>query len=252
MAPQSQVRFTCSVLSGTGKEGKLPKDQYGYYTQPIGGLNVFNSAGDYYPYESAKHLFQNSSAFMRRISSGCLKSELGHPKPLPGQSMESFAQRVMTIDEKNVCAHIAEVYLDFDNVKDKNGRPIIAMMGKIKPSGPHAAALERSYDNPKEDVCFSIRAFTDDQRINGIKQRNLLEVVTYDFVGESGIAEARRYYSPSLESLSESRFTKEAMSNAVKPIAGMAMESSIIKPVTLFKMMGWDSQFLEDPKFMNW
>ena len=188
---QQNVRFTCSVLNGTGKAGKLPRDEFGYYTQPIGGLNVFNSAGDYYPYESAKHLFQSSSAFMRRINSGCLKSEEGHPKPLPGQSMESFAQRVMSIDEKNVCAHIAEVYLDFDNVKDKNGKPIIAIMGKVKPSGPYGAALEESFNNPKEEVCFSIRAFTDDVRIAGIKQRNLLEVVTFDHVTEPGISSAR-------------------------------------------------------------
>ena len=251
---QPRVQFTCSVLSGTGKAGKLPKDEYGYYTQPIGGLNVFNSAGDYYPYESAKHLFQNSSAFMRRISSGCLKSELGHPSPLPGQSMESFAQRVMTIDPKNVCAHIAEVWLDFENVKDKNGKPIIAMMGKIKPSGPHGAQLEESYNNPKEDVCFSIRAFTNDTRISGIKQRELLEVVTWDGnVVEPGIAQARKYYSPSLEAYSEAKFTKESIENAIKPIPGLAMESSIIKPITLFKMMGWDHTFLdENPKFMTW
>lgn len=252
MSPNNQVRFTCSTLSGTGKEGKLPKDQYGYYTQPIGGLNVFNSAGDYYPYESAKHLFTSSSAFMRRINSGCLKSELGHPKPLPGQSMESFAQRVMSIDEKNVCAHISEVWLDYDGVKDRNGKPIIAIMGKVKPAGPHASALEASYDNPKEDVCLSIRAFTNDVRQGGVKHRELLEVVTWDVVSEPGLSMARKYYSPSLESLSETGFTREAMTNAIKPITGMAMESSIITPVTLFKMMGWNSDFLEDPKFMNW
>jgi len=251
MSPNNQVRFTCSTLSGTGKEGKLPKDQYGYYTQPIGGLNVFNSAGDYYPYESAKHLFTSSSAFMRRISSGCLKGEQGHPKPLPGQSMDSFAQRVMTIDEKNVCAHFSEIWLDYENVRDKNNKPIIAIMGKIKPSGPYAPALEAAYENPKEDVCFSIRAFTNDTRISGIKQRELLEVVTFDFCSEPGITHARKYYSPSLESMSESTFTRDAMKNAIKPIPGVSMENGIIKPESLFRLMGWDADLIE-PAFLKW
>ena len=253
------VRFTCSTLTGSGKAGILPKDEFGYYTQPIGGLNCFNSAGEYYPYQAAKQLFEQSSSFMRRVSTGCLKSEEGHPKPPPGfnprdeKQMDSFANRVMSIDEKNVCAHIAEVYLDFDNVKDRTGKPIIAIMGKIKPAGPHGMALEESYNNPKEEVCFSIRAFTRDTRVAGINQRCLVDVVTFDRVTEPGIATSRKYFSPALECLSEARFTKDNVLNALKPIEGMAMESGgIIMPTDLFKVMGWDTDLLQEPKYLKW
>lgn len=254
----NNVRFQCTVLKGTNKVGKLPKDEFGYYTQPIGGLNVFNSAGDYYPYESAKQLFQQSSSFIRRVSDGCLKSELGHPVPPPGfnprdeKQMDAFAQRVMTIDPKNVCAHIAEVYLDFNNVKDKTGKPIIAIMGKVKPAGPHMAAMEEAFENPKEEVCFSIRAFTDDVKIAGIKQRSLVEIVTFDNVTEPGISTSRKYYAPALETLSEAKFTKDNLIHATTPLQGVAMESNILVPRQLFAVMGWNTEHLIPPKYMNW
>lgn len=249
------VRFTCTTLKGginKGKKGILKPNADGYYVMPIGGLNVWNSAGEYYVYEGAKQLFEQSSSFMRRVSSGCLKSEEGHPQPLPNQSMESFANRVMKIDEKNVCAHIASVYLDFNSVLDANGRPIVAIMGEIKPAGPHGDALAESFQNPKEEICFSIRAFTNDNRVGGVNQRTLAEIVTFDRVTEPGIATSRKYHSPALESFVETRFTQEAMVKATTPMAGIAMESNILAPQSLFKMMGWSTDHMQDPSYLKW
>lgn len=246
------VQFTCTTLAGTGKSGILPKDEFGYRTQPIGALNCFNSAGEYYPAAQAKALFEGSSAFMRRVSSGCLKAEEGHPKPAAGQSEESFIRRVLTIDEKNVCAHISSVYLDFDSVKDKNGKPVIAIMGKIKPAGPLAASLEDAYNNPREDVCFSIRAFTEDHTVAGCRQRTLVEVVTFDRVNEPGIATSRKYNAPALETLSDSRWSAESVRRAVKPMPGLAMESNIILPSNLFRLLGMRDIREGTPGFMNW
>ena len=250
---EPNVRFTCTALSRSAKKGVLACDDDGYYTTPIGALNTFNSAGEYYPYESAKGLFTSSGAFMRRIQSGCLKSEEGHPKPLPGQSMESFVQRVLQIDEKNVCAHIAEIYLDFNSLKDGVGRPIVAIMGKVKPAGPHAAALEASFKNPKEDVCFSIRAFTDDKRVAGINQRTLIEVVTFDRVTEPGINTSRKFMSPSLESHNEVLFTREALIASTKGMpSNLSMESGGLSPYELFKKLGWEADHLKEPSYLKW
>jgi len=246
------VQFTCTTLAGTGKTGVLPKDENGYRIQPIGALNCFNSAGEYYPAAQAKAIFENSSSFMRRVSSGCLKSEEGHPKPVPGMTEEQFIRRVLTIDEKNVCAHIASVYLDFDNVKDSNGKPIIAIMGKIKPAGPLAASLEDAYNNPNEDVCFSIRAFTDDKVIAGTKQRTLIEVVTFDRVNEPGIATSRKYHAPALETLADNQFEAAAVRRAVKPMPGLAMEESMISPQGLLALLGVRDVREGTPSFMSW
>ena len=88
------VRFTCTSLTGTGKEGVIRPDENGYYDMVIGGLNMLNSAGEYYEYEGAKELFNQSSSFMRRVKRGALRGEVGHPRREPGQSIDSFMNRV--------------------------------------------------------------------------------------------------------------------------------------------------------------
>jgi hypothetical protein len=246
----NSVKFSCTSLKGTNKAGILPKDKDGYYTMPIGGLDVYNSAGEFYSYQAAKSLFEASSSFMRRVSTGVLKGELGHPKPSVGQSMESFANRVMSIEEKNVCAHFAEVWLDFNSVKGSNGKPIVAIMAKVAPSGPLASSLERSLENAKEDVCFSIRAFTEDKLIAGVNNRALQQIVTFDAVTEPGISTARKYFSPSLEARSETVFTQQQLVDSiVKPIEGYATESTKLTVTELFKMLNWQAP---DPKFLKW
>lgn len=248
------IRFTCTALTGTGKQGILPKDSNGYYTQPIGALNIFNSAGDYYPAEPARQLFDKSGALMRRISTGCLKSEYGHPKRGMGQSDDEFANRVMTIDERNICAHIGSIELDFDSVKDDCGRPVVAMIAKIAPSGPLATALERSMQNPNEDVCFSIRAFTEDLRISGIKHRVLREIVTWDYVVEPGINVARKYRAPALEHYGNELLTKDTLKKVVahQATTGVAMESGAMSGVQLFKSLGWEFDPAAIPKYLSW
>lgn len=244
------VRFTCTSLAGTGKTGKLPMDENGYRTQPLGALNCFNSAGEYYPAAAAKALFEQSSAFMRRVSSACLKSEEGHPKRAAGMTDEDFIRRVLTIEERNVCAHISEVWLDFHSLKDPSGHNIIAIMGKVKPAGPMGPALEASYDNPKEDVCFSVRAFTEDRRVAGVNQRTLVEVVTFDHVTEPGISTSRKYSAPALEEIGEAPVSIETVRRAVKPMPGLAMESSVISPQGLLTLLGL--QDIREPGFMQW
>lgn len=249
---EQSVQFTCTSLAGTGKKGVLPKDEYGYRILPIGALNCFNSAGEYYPLARAKDLFERSSSFMRRVASGCLKSEEGHPKPLPGMSSEDFIRRVLSIDEKNVCAHISDVWLNFDGaVRDKSGRAVIAIMGKIKPAGPHAAALEESFENPHEDVCFSIRSFTEDKMVAGTKQRTLVEVVTFDRVTEPGIGTSRKYYAPSLESHLDTKVEAETVRRAVKPMPGLGMESGTIVPQGLLRALGLQDPN-KSPAYMGW
>ena len=247
-----EVKFSCTALAGTGRMGVLPVDADGYYTQAVGGLNCFNSVGQYYPYQTARQLFEQSSSFMRRVKTGCLVGELGHPKRQPGQSDESFVQRVMSIEERNTCVHFSEVWLDFDSVTDDQGRPIVAVMAKLKPSGPMADTLERSLNNPKQDTCFSVRAFTDDQRRGGVTQRNLVEIVTWDHVTEPGISAARKFKSPSLESRGDMTVSKTTLEKAATVDHGFALESAAHTADALFRKLGWDLSHLNTPKFMNW
>lgn len=224
-----KVRFTATKLNGLNKKGILKPDANGYYTMPIGGLNAWNSAGQYYTLQGAEQLFKSSSILMRRIGNGNLKSELGHPMPEKGMSENQYVNRVLTIKEDNVIAHIAEVWLDMEfgkkNPQLKNPE-LVAIMGRVKPSGPHAAALQSSFDNPEENVCFSIRGLTRDVFERGICKRVLTTIVTWDCVTEPGISFANKWDAPALEELSTKSFSSKALESILSDNSGIATENS--------------------------
>lgn len=199
------VKFTETIFSSNNKNGTLKPDDYGYYTIVLGALNTYNSVGEYYTAEGALQLFENSSLLMRRIKNGALYSELGHPKKLPGMSMESFYERIITIDEGNVCGHISEVSLDFNYGKNNpqfNNPDMIAIIGKVKPAGSKANALQIALENPKQNAAFSIRGLTENKYKNGRVERILTNIITWDHVIEPGINIACKAHTPGLESVS--------------------------------------------------
>lgn len=198
------IKFTGAAVDA-GKAGILTPDEHGYYEVMVGALNSYNHAGEYYTAQGAIDLFSKSSLFMRRIERGALYSELGHPKRLPGMSVEAFYNRVVTIEETNVCAHFSDIYLDVNYGKKNpqlNNPELIAIIAKVKPAGPKAQALELAINNPKQNMAFSIRGLTDNKYENGRTNRTLTNIITFDFVIEPGIKTADKRYSPSLESFS--------------------------------------------------
>lgn len=248
------IRFGFTALNGTNKTGNIRPDADGYYEVVLGGLNVYNSANQYYPYEPAKELFLGSSQLMRRVSTGALRGEYGHPKLQPGQSMDSFAQRILSIYEECVSHHIKSVDLNFDDYKDKDGRPIIAIIGKVLPMGPNGPALKASFENSNENVSFSIRAFTRDESYGRVTNRILRNIVTWDYVNEPGIAIANKFQSPALEEISDLTFNKNHFERALLlPTQGIAQESIRLNTAELFTSLGWDQIPGESkPAYMNW
>lgn len=251
--------FKCTALSGTNKTGILKPDTNGYFRMPIGALNVYNSSGQYYTVEGARELFEHSGALQRRIQDGCLKGEEGHPVKLPGQSDADYIRRCRTIHEPNVSHHIASVELDFNSVKDRNGQPVIAIIGEIAPSGTHGAALERSLMNPRENVCFSIRSFSSKAVVGGVVQFRLVEVITWDRVTEPGLNIARKYFAPTLESYVDHEIKKEVLQEAVlKPTMvtenGMLVthESKDLEGRALLRKLGWELNSSNLPASMRW
>lgn len=218
------LKFTETIFSNRKKEGKITPDENGYYTVVLGGLNTYNSAGEYYTAEGALQLFENSSHLMRRIKNGSLYSELGHPKKIPGMSMEDFYNRILTIDETNITGHISEITLDmsFGKKNPEIGNPdLIAIIGKVKPFGPHASTLQAALENPKQNSAFSIRGLTENKYRNGRVERILTNIITWDYVVEPGISIACKAYSPGLEHLqveeiSETIIDKRLLEKVVK------------------------------------
>ncbi len=203
------VHFTGCVLP-PGKRGVLTPDADGYYDIVLGGLNVYNSVGQFYVEKSARSLFEGSTHFMRRIKKGALKGEVGHPRKQPGMSMDDYIDRILNIVETNICCHISDVWLDEAygaKHPDHGDKNLIAIIGKVRPAGVHGAALKEALENGKENVFFSIRALSEDKFVNGRTERTLVQIVTWDWVTEAGLGLANKYDSPSLEDIKGSIFT---------------------------------------------
>lgn len=239
----NNVTFTLTRLAGTNKVGDLKKNERGYYTMLIGALNMFNSAGMYYRADAAKEFFEESSSFMRRVKRGALRGEYGHPRRDPNMSMQAYYARLLQIHEDKVCCHFASVCLDFENYKDDQGRPIVAILAEVAPNGPLGYVLEKQLQNPAENVCFSIRSFTDDRMVNGVINRFIKTIVTFDYVNEPGMAIAEKYNSPALEGLEDVVFTRgqvEAGSAQLIETAGLGMESVQLNIHELLHAMNWE------------
>lgn len=256
-SPPQTATYNCTALVGTNKAGLLKPDEDGYYTVVLGALNVYNSAGAFYPYESAKQIFKESSSLMRRIANGTLRGEYGHPKKLPGMSMRDFVNRILEIHEENVSHHIKEVTIDYSSVKDKDGRPVIAIIGKIKPCGPMGKYLKESLDNPNENVCFSIRSLTQDVRVGGVIHKNLRTIVSWDYVNEPGISTAMKWHSPALESIDNEVYITATCLGSVRDLqkaAGISMENgNTVSVEEVINELGWNEQDGKKvPASMNW
>jgi hypothetical protein len=200
------IQFESSKLKYKNKKGILKPDADGYYDVVVGGLNVYNSANEYYTLEEAKELFNKSSRFMQRVEGGYLKSEVGHPAWKTGQNFTDYLRRILTIDDQNICGHFKTVWLDPDfgkNNTDLGNNKAVGIMAKVRPTGIHAAVLESAINNPHENLSFSIRAITTDTRENGQTYRALKTIVTFDLVNEPGIKFANKFDNPSLENINE-------------------------------------------------
>lgn len=247
-----RATFSCTALMGTNKAGLLKPDENGYYTVVLGALDTYNSAGDFYPFESAKELFKESSSLMRRIKNGACRAEYGHPKKVPGMTDREFLSRILTIHEDKVCCHIKEVTIDSNSVKGADGKPVLAIIGKIKPSGPYGQVLKEQLENKDENVCFSIRSLTRDVFDGRVNRKNLMQVICWDYVNEPGIAVANKYQSPSLESANDDHvtFTAEQFSSVKELQKCVGMETSGVDVDEIIKQLTDNTK--DKPASMKW
>lgn len=256
----SIIKFTATKLNELNKTGVAKKGSDGYYEVLLGGLNVYNSKGEYYTAEGATKLFTESDVLMRRIKMGNLKGEQGHPQRLPGQTMDEYLYRLFVIDEKSVCCHYKEVWLDTEFGKNNphlKNPSLVGIKAKVCGSGPFGAAFEKSMENPNENVCFSIRALTQDENRNGTIYRTLVKIFTWDCVTEPGIAHSNKWDSPSTESLSlesmtESYITKEQitrLANNTSPCVAIESKDAAREILSVFKD---DKSDIAIPTYLKW
>lgn len=222
------THLVCTALVGTNKVGNLKEDEDGYFTVVLGALDVYNSAGAYYSPAGVDAVFNESGSLQRRVRTGNCRGEYGHPYRLPGQSIQEYMARCVKIQEDNIAFHCSEVWRD--TIKDDSGRIVIAIMGKIKPCGPRGEILREQLKNPKENVCFSIRALTNDAVVNGVVVKVIRNIIGWDYVNEPGIHVASKYHNPTLESFQEDLVITRAMlkPDQVNESFMMSFESAVV------------------------
>ena len=179
------------------KEKFKPIDN-GYYRILIGGLGTYNSSGDYYEAtQEVIDLFSQSSTLQRRINTGSLYAEAGHPKFKPGMTLKDYMRRLLEIEESRHIAHIRKIELI-----DK-GNGTYHIVGEIKPlDNDLGRGLKSKLENPYANVAFSIRSFTIDKVVNGIKRKTIKQIITFDYVTEPGIKVANKWDTVGTERLS--------------------------------------------------
>lgn len=228
----SILHIGLTALNGVNKVGKLPVDGNGYRTVVLGAIDYHNSAGaKYVADDSVIALFNNSSDLQRRIRNGSLRGECGHPK-VDHLPLKEQIRRIQHIDGANTMVHIKEVWIDKTTMRGADGRPIMAVMGKVRPSGPLGDVLEKQFENPEENVCFSIRSLTQDVRAYGAWLKYLRYISTWDKVEEPGIDIANRYSCPSLEEFSkEIRVSEQLIDTMIAGLSnnpgGLGMEGRV-------------------------
>lgn len=199
-------KIVFSSIRGSGvNNGKYEVDDKGYYRVRLGAINSFNQSGDFYIADGVNDLItNNSSVLYRRLKNGYLKGEAGHPTFQPGSmSKAQFYARNLRIDITNVSHHIREIILEPTD-KDSGlpgGGKLIYIDAWIKPSGPLGDALKKDLDDPEINVAFSIRCFTKDEVKGGVNIKKILQIVTWDWIIEPGIAKANKWSKLSNESL---------------------------------------------------
>lgn len=236
--------YSCTALNGTNKTGELKPNADGYYTLCVGAVNSYNSAGAFYPEEPALELFNESSAFQRRIKDGALYAELGHPRKLPSMSNRDYMARCMDILETNIVAHFRRVWLERGTMRDPQGRPVVAIMAEVRPYGPMGHVLKEGLENRSQNVCFSIRSFTHDVVQGGIINKLLRMIVTFDMVVEPGISIAKKWYAPALESHSEMTVLPPMLEDMIRfqKAAGSGFENSTRIALDVQDALSWGRQ----------
>ena len=197
-----QISYQQTKLDKSIKKGIIRPDEDGYYKIILGAVNTTNTSNHFYPLRPIQRLFEANSILMRRIKSGYLKAEVGHPERSPGMTDKEYLQRVLKIDEDNVCAHIKKVTLDYEAAKgiSELNNDAVVIIGDVKPNGIKASILQDDIDDPNINVAFSVRSLTMDTVQRGVVIKHFTNIVCWDKVIEPGLAVANKFDSPSCES----------------------------------------------------
>ena len=198
--------LTTNKVPLRGKQGILRPDADGYYELPIGGFNCENSIGEVYTMQNIEKLFSSNEEIQRKVQSGKMMGEWGHPTPKPGETDNAYMARAGIVDDKDTCVLFREIWLDKDIAKSegmqafKIPKEAVVTMAKLKPHGSKWEALQRALDDPNCNISFSVRNLSYDKTIRGVVYVIIVKIITWDAVIDPGLSVASKWLAPRLES----------------------------------------------------
>lgn len=205
--------------------GRIPPDENGIYNGlPMMVMGEVTQQKTFYEPQSMVNQITNpDTSFNKKLKQGKLYGELGHPN-FHGLTDSEKMQRLMTVEEKTTSHLITGVFTDSPNSEGN-----VVVRANLKPSGPYGAVFKESLDDPVVNTAFSLRAYVDTrQRPDGVKFRNVRQLVTWDTVGASGYATTDKAHALGLESFSGDQYNEYeimVMDNGNLLIDQIALES---------------------------
>lgn len=168
------------------------KNEKGWYRVKLGELNTFNSKGDYYLDNGVKDLLSEKNSYLsvaNRIETGLMEGEVTHPIR-EGHSDNDWLTRNMVIHGGFASHKFMQIeYVPTDRMDQ--GRQVIEIWGWILPtSNTHGDALRADLENPDVNVAFSIRCFTKETYVNGLKCKIITKIITWDRIDIPGLKNA--------------------------------------------------------------
>lgn len=190
--------YAATARPGLNKAKVLATDDTGYSRCILGGFDVTNTSGIAYPITDAiRKMFAPGGILRRRLDKGVCRGEYEHPV-IDGMPHHLALKRLSVLDPDRISHHFKS--MELVESKDESGTPIVLVYGMVRTCGAKGEILQRSFDNPEENIYFSIRSFTDQNMVRGVLTRRVKSLLTYDYVNEGGIAQANRFDTVGMES----------------------------------------------------
>lgn len=192
----------------------MEADADGYVWINAGAYNAYNESGQYYDGDGIEALFEPTSALARRISKGVVRSELGHPRQLPGMSSTMYEARMMDIQEDRYCGHIRAAKI----VNNKDGKMKITKIN-ITPFGHYKSTLADALATKDSNCFFSVRSMSNRRVVNGVLVKKVYQIITWDFVTEGGLNKANKFDTDvDLESMDSKQLMENIKTNEMMNI----------------------------------
>lgn len=204
------LNYINTILQPKYKANVLEPNADGYYSVVLGALNYANNLGHYYVLnDDVAKLFSSSSELLYKVNNRRMFPEDNHPKWPTGMTEDEYKRLLLEDDTDRIVGHIRRVWLDseltekqlqMDGVNDNT----VLIMGEVTPFGARKQVLQDALTNPHQDVCFSLRGFSDDYMVKGVRHKYIKHILKWDYVPAPGLDIASKVANPTATAL-ESR-----------------------------------------------